>query len=52
VENMCTPDDKYVYRPENIVFALRQYVENHILTILVPITIIFMSNQAVFVQYV
>lgn len=44
VENMCTPDDKYVYRPENIVFALRQYVENHILTILVPITIIFMSS--------
>ena len=44
VENMCTGDDKNVWRPENIVFALRQFVENHILTILVPITIIFMSS--------
>ena len=44
VENMCTGDDENVYRPENIIFALRQYVENHILTILVPITIIFMSS--------
>ena len=26
VENMCTGDDKNVWRPENIVFALRQYV--------------------------
>ena len=44
VENMCTGDDENVWRPENIVFALRQYVENKILTIIVPITIIFMSS--------
>jgi len=44
VENMCTGDDKNVWRPENIVFALRQYVENGTLTVLVPITIIFMSS--------
>ena len=44
VKNMCTGDDKNVWRPENIVFALRQYVENGTLTVLVPITIIFMSS--------
>ena len=44
VENMCTGDDENVYRPENIVFALRQYVENTTLTVIVPITIIFMSS--------
>ena len=44
VENMCTGDDKNVYRPENIVFALRQFVENKLLTALVPIAIFFMSS--------
>ena len=44
VENMCTGDDENVYRPENIVFALRQYVENKVLTALVPIAIFFMSS--------
>ena len=41
---MCTGDDKNVYRPENIVFALRQFVENKLLTALVPIAIFFMSS--------
>ena len=44
VENMCTGDEENVYRPENIVFALRQYVENKVLTALVPIAIFFMSS--------
>ena len=44
VENMCTGDDKNVYRPENIVFALRQFVENKLLTAFVPIAIFFMSS--------
>ena len=44
VENMCTGDDENVYRPENIVFALRQYAENKVLTALVPIAIFFMSS--------
>ena len=44
VANLCTGDDYNVYKPENIIFALRQYIENKYLTILVPITIIFMSS--------
>jgi drug/metabolite transporter (DMT)-like permease len=48
VENMCTEDDDNEWRPENIVFALRQLIDNHILTIIVPITIIFMSSFNIF----
>ena len=48
VENMCTEDDDHEWRPENIVFALRQLIDNHILTIIVPITIIFMSSFNIF----
>jgi drug/metabolite transporter (DMT)-like permease len=48
VENMCTEDDNKEWRPENIVFALRQLIDNHILTIIVPITIIFMSSFNIF----
>ena len=48
VKNMCTPDNDYVYRPENIVFALRQLINNRVLIIIVPITIIFMSSFNIF----
>ena len=44
VKNMCTSDDKNEWRPENIVFALRQFIDNGVLTIIVPITIFFMST--------
>ena len=45
---MCTPDNDYVYRPENIVFAIRQLINNRVLIIIVPITIIFMSSFNIF----
>ena len=48
VENMCTEDDNNEWHPENIIFALRQLMDNHILTIIVPITIIFMSSFNIF----
>ena len=48
VRNMCTGDDENVWRPENIVFAFRQLFENKVLTIIVPITIIFMSTFNIF----
>ena len=48
VKNMCTGDDENVWRPENIVFAFRQLFENKVLTIIVPITIIFMSTFNIF----
>ena len=41
---MCTGDEDNVWRPENIVFALRQFVKNKVLTTIVPITIFFMSS--------
>ena len=44
VKNMCTSDDKNEWRPENIAFALRQFIDNGVLTIIVPITIFFMST--------
>ena len=44
VKNMCTGDEDNVWRPENIIFALRQFVKNKTLTIIVPITIFFMSS--------
>ena len=48
VKNMCTSDENNVWRPENLIFALRQLWENRILTIIVPITIIFMSSFNIF----
>ena len=48
VENMCTGDDKNVWRPENIVFAFRQLIDNTTLSIIVPITIIFMASFNIF----
>ena len=44
MENMCTPDDDNVYRPENIVYACRQIYESGTLAALVPIAIFFMSS--------
>jgi len=44
VRNMCTGDNDNVWRPENIVFAFQQLFDNTILSIIVPITIIFMSS--------
>ena len=44
VKNMCTGDDDKIWRPENIVFAFRQLYHSRILSIIVPITIIFMSS--------
>ena len=48
VENMFTWDDKNLWRPENIVFAFRQLIDNTTLTIIVPITIIFMASFIIF----
>ena len=48
VKNMCTGDNENVWRPENIVFALRQLFNNSLLTIIVPITIIFMASFNIF----
>ena len=48
VKNMCTGDDDNVWRPENIIFAFRQLFENRTLSIIVPITIIFMSSFNIF----
>ena len=48
VKNMCTADEDNVWRPENIVFALRQLFNNSLLTIVVPITIIFMASFNIF----
>ena len=48
VKNMCTGDDENVWRPENIVFAFRQLINNTVLSIIVPITIIFMSTFNIF----
>ena len=45
---MCTGDDDNVWRPENIIFAFRQLFENRTLSIIVPITIIFMSSFNIF----
>ena len=48
VKNMCTGDNDNVWRPENIVFAYRQLINNSLLSILVPITIIFMASFNIF----
>ena len=48
VKNMCTPNQKNVWRPEDIIFAFKQIFENKILIILLPITIIFMSSFNIF----
>ena len=48
VKNMCTGDNDNVWRPENIVFAFRQLINNSLLSILVPITIIFMASFNIF----
>lgn len=48
VKNMCTGDNDNVWRPENIIFAFRQLINNSLLSILVPITIIFMSSFNIF----
>lgn len=48
VKNMCTADNDNVWRPENIVFAFRQLINNTLLSILVPITIIFMASFNIF----
>ena len=45
---MCTGDNDNVWRPENIVFAFRQLINNSLLSILVPITIIFMASFNIF----
>ena len=48
IENMSTGDDKNIWRPENIVFAFRQLIDNTTLTIIVPTTIIFMASFNIF----
>ena len=48
VKNMCTGDNDNVWRPENIIFAFRQLINNSLLSILVPITIIFMASFNIF----
>ena len=49
VKNMCTKDEKeYYYRPENIVFAFKQIINNVYLMILIPIAIISMSSYNIF----
>ena len=48
VKNMCTGDNDNVWRPENLVFAYRQLINNSLLSILVPITIIFMASFNIF----
>jgi len=44
VKNMCTGDDENVWRPENILFAFDQLINNTILSIIVPIAVLFMSS--------
>ena len=48
VKNICTSNQKNVWRPEDIIFAFKQLFKNRTLTILVPITIIFMSSFNIF----
>ena len=44
MENMCSPDEDNVYRPENIVYAIKQIGDSTALAVLVPIAIFFMSS--------
>jgi hypothetical protein len=44
VKNMCTGDDENVWRPENILFAFDQLINNTILSIIIPIAVLFMSS--------
>ena len=48
IKNMCTPNQENVWRPEDLIFAFKQLFKNRTLTILVPITIIFMSSFNIF----
>ena len=48
VKNMCSGDNDNVWHPENIIFAFRQLINNSLLSIIVPITIIFMASLNIF----
>ena len=48
VKNICTGDDKNVWRPENLIFAFRQLINNTFLIIIVPVAIFFMSTFNIF----